>query len=63
MAAMGAFYLLTKQFQAHAKTFVRVGVIAGLVATLFQLIPTGDAQGRMLAASSAGHAGRDGRHV
>jgi cytochrome d ubiquinol oxidase subunit I len=50
MAALGAFYLLTKQFQAHAKTFVRVGVIAGLFATLLQLVPTGDSQGRMLAA-------------
>ena len=49
MAAVGAFYLLTKQFPAHAKTFVRVGVIAGLVASLFQLIPSGDAQGRMIA--------------
>jgi cytochrome d ubiquinol oxidase subunit I len=49
MAAVGAFYLLTKQYAAHAKTFVRVGVIAGLVASLFQLIPSGDAQGRMVA--------------
>jgi cytochrome d ubiquinol oxidase subunit I len=49
MAAVGAFYLLTKQFAAHAKAFVRVGVIAGLVASLFQLIPSGDAQGRMVA--------------
>ena len=49
MAALGAFYLLTKQFQAQAKTFVRLGVMAGLVASLVQLVPTGDAQGRMLA--------------
>ncbi len=49
MASIGAFYLLTKQFEGHAKTFVRVGVIAGLAASLFQLFPTGDAQGRMLA--------------
>src|SRR5208282_1347413 len=49
MAAIGAFYLLTKQFTAHAKTFVRVGVITGLVAALFQIAPSGDAQGRMLA--------------
>ena len=49
MAALGAFYLLTKQFQAHAKTFVRIGVLAGLVATLLQLMPTGDVQGRMIA--------------
>ena len=63
MAAVGAFYLLTKQFEAHAKTFVRVGVIAGLVASLFQLIPSGDAQGRMLAASPTRDAGRHGRFV
>jgi cytochrome d ubiquinol oxidase subunit I len=50
MAAVGAFYLLTQQFQAHAKTFVRVGVVAGLVASLAQIFPTGDAQGRMVAA-------------
>ncbi len=50
MAAMGAFYLLTKQFEAYAKTFVRIGVIVGLVASLAQLFPTGDAQGRMVAA-------------
>jgi cytochrome d ubiquinol oxidase subunit I len=49
MAAIGAFYLLTKQFQTYAKTFVRIGVIAGLVAALFQIIPSGDAQGRMIA--------------
>jgi len=50
MAALGAFYLLTKQFEAYGRTFLRVGVIAGLVATIFQLVPSGDAQGRMLAA-------------
>ena len=49
MAAIGAFYLLTKQFQTYAKTFVRIGVIAGLVAALFQIIQSGDAQGRMIA--------------
>jgi cytochrome d ubiquinol oxidase subunit I len=49
MAGIGAFYLLTKQFQAHAKTFVRVGVMVGLVAVLFQIMPSGDAQGRMVA--------------
>ena len=63
MAAIGAFYLLTKQFQTHAKTFVRVGVIAGLVAALLQLMPTGDAQGRMLANHQPATLGRDGRPV
>jgi cytochrome d ubiquinol oxidase subunit I len=49
MAGIGAFYLLTKQFQTHAKTFVRVGVMTGLVAVLFQIMPSGDLQGRMVA--------------
>ena len=49
MAAVGAFYLLTKRFQTYGKSFVRLGVIAGLLASLIQLIPTGDAQGRMVA--------------
>jgi cytochrome bd ubiquinol oxidase subunit I len=49
MAAIGAFYLLTKQFAAHARTFVRIGVIVGVFATIIQIAPTGDAQGRMLA--------------
>jgi cytochrome bd ubiquinol oxidase subunit I len=48
MAGIGAFYLLTKQFETHARAFVRVGVLAGLVAVLFQIFPTGDMQGRMI---------------
>jgi cytochrome d ubiquinol oxidase subunit I len=49
MAAVGAFYLLSDKHIEFAKTFVRVGVIAGLIASLTQLFPTGDAQGRMIA--------------
>jgi cytochrome d ubiquinol oxidase subunit I len=49
MAAVGAFYLLSDKHIEFAKTFVRVGVIAGLIASLTQLFPTGDAQGRMVA--------------
>ncbi len=49
MAAIGAFYLLARRDEAYGRTFVRLGVIAGLVAALFQLFPTGDGQGRMLA--------------
>ncbi len=48
MAGVGAFYLLTKQFEVHARAFVRVGVLVGLVAVLFQIFPTGDMQGRMI---------------
>lgn len=49
MAAVGAFYLLTGRFESYGRSFVRLGVIAGLLAALFQLFPSGDAQGRLVA--------------
>ena len=49
MASVGAFYLLWGNFQEYGRIFVRVGVIAGLIATVLQLFPTGDSQGRMIA--------------
>jgi cytochrome d ubiquinol oxidase subunit I len=49
MAAVGAWYLLGRRFEEHARLFVRVAVIVGLVAALLQLFPTGDRQGRMVA--------------
>jgi cytochrome d ubiquinol oxidase subunit I len=49
MAAVGAFYLLVKRHEAYGRTFVRIGVIAGLVATILMLFPTGDRQGKNIA--------------
>ena len=49
MAAVGAFYLLVGRHEPYGKSFVRLGVVVGLVATILQLFPTGDGQGRMLA--------------
>ena len=49
MAALGAFYLLAGRHEAYGRTFVRVGVIAGVIAAIFQLFPSGDSQGRMIA--------------
>ena len=49
MAGIGAFYLLTGKHEDYGRTFVRVGVTVGVVATVLQLYPTGDGQGRMLA--------------
>jgi len=49
MAAVGAFYLLAKRDLFYAKTFVRVGVIVGVIAAILQLAPTGDIQGKMIA--------------
>jgi cytochrome d ubiquinol oxidase subunit I len=49
MAAIGAFYVLTNRSVAYGKTFVRVGVIVGVIAAVLQMNPTGDIQGRMIA--------------
>jgi cytochrome d ubiquinol oxidase subunit I len=49
MAAVGAFYLLVKRAEPYGRTFVRVGVIAGVAASVLMLFPTGDAQGKNIA--------------
>lgn len=51
MAAVGAFYLLTKRDEPYGRTFLRGGVLVGVVAAVLQLFPTGDAQGKMIAES------------
>jgi cytochrome d ubiquinol oxidase subunit I len=45
MSALGAFYLLSHQYEAYARTFVRVGVIAGTIAMVLLIFPAGDRQG------------------
>ncbi|MGD0956375.1 MAG: cytochrome ubiquinol oxidase subunit I [Candidatus Acidiferrales bacterium] len=49
MAAVGAFYLLTKRDESYGRTFVKAGVIVGVIAACLQLFPTGDMQGGMIA--------------
>jgi cytochrome bd ubiquinol oxidase subunit I len=49
MAAVGAFYLLTKRSEAYGRTFVKGGVLVGVVAAILQLFPTGDEQGKLIA--------------
>ena len=49
MASIGAFYLLWGKFVEHGRIFLKVGVIAACIASVFQLFPTGDGQGRMVA--------------
>ncbi|MHB8501409.1 MAG: cytochrome ubiquinol oxidase subunit I [Candidatus Acidiferrales bacterium] len=48
MAAVGAFYLLTNRHEAYGRTFVKAGVLVGVVAAVLQLFPTGDQQGKMV---------------
>jgi cytochrome d ubiquinol oxidase subunit I len=49
MAALGAFYLLTRQHLEYGRMFVAMGVTAGLIASCILIFPTGDAQGRNIA--------------
>ena len=49
MAALGAFYLLMRRFEDFGRTFVRLGVTTGLVASALMIFPTGDGQGRNVA--------------
>lgn len=48
MAAVGAFYVLSKRDEVYARTFVKAGVIVGVIAACLQLFPTGDIQGRLI---------------
>jgi cytochrome d ubiquinol oxidase subunit I len=49
MMAVGAFYLLSKQYVEQAKIFLKVGVAAALIFVIPLIGPTGDGQGRNLA--------------
>jgi cytochrome bd ubiquinol oxidase subunit I len=49
MASVGAYYLLARRFEEHARVFVRTGVIVGTIAVLAMVFPSGDGQGRMIA--------------
>jgi cytochrome bd ubiquinol oxidase subunit I len=41
MAGLGAFYLLSNRHDEYGRIFVKVGVIAGVLASLWMLFPTG----------------------
>lgn len=49
VAALGAFYLLKGKHAEVAKRYVRVGVVAGAVSSLFQLMPSGHHQAQLVA--------------
>jgi cytochrome bd ubiquinol oxidase subunit I len=49
LAGIGAFYLLEGKFVEHARIFVRVGVTAGTIASIFMIFPTGDLNGKYMA--------------
>ena len=49
VAGVGAYYALSGRFTAQARLFLRVGVIAGLPASLAVAFPTGDWQAKLVA--------------
>jgi cytochrome bd ubiquinol oxidase subunit I len=49
MSAVGAYYLLEGKFNDYARAFLRVGVIAGVIACILQVFPTGDLHGKYVA--------------
>jgi cytochrome d ubiquinol oxidase subunit I len=50
MTAIGAYYLLSNTSESYGRTFVRLGVTVGVVACMLQMFPTGDGQGKNVAA-------------
>jgi cytochrome d ubiquinol oxidase subunit I len=49
MAATGAFYLLSNVHVDYARIFLKIGVIAGAIASCLMMYPLGDSQGRNVA--------------
>jgi cytochrome bd ubiquinol oxidase subunit I len=48
MAGVGAYYLLMRQREAFGRMFVTIGVIVGIVASIFQVLPSGDLEGQQV---------------
>ena len=48
MAGLGAYYLLLGQHERQARLYVRLGVTAGLIASILMIVPTGDEEGRQV---------------
>jgi cytochrome d ubiquinol oxidase subunit I len=49
MCSVGAYYLLENKAAEHAQSFLKVGVVAGVISCLTQIFPTGDFHGRYMA--------------
>lgn len=49
MAAVGAYYLLDRREEDYARIFLRVGVVAGVIASVVIIFPTGDLHGKYVA--------------
>jgi cytochrome d ubiquinol oxidase subunit I len=48
MAATGAYYVLSRKQEEYGRLFLRLGVIVAAIASVLQLFPTGDRQGKLV---------------
>jgi cytochrome d ubiquinol oxidase subunit I len=48
MAATGAYYVLSKKQEEYGQIFLRLGIIVATLASLSQIFPTGDRQGKLI---------------
>src|SRR5262249_30502120 len=48
MAAVGAYYILARKHEELGRVFLRIGIIAALIASAVQLFPTGDRSGQLV---------------
>ena len=48
MTGLGAYYLLSKRDLDYGRLFVTIGVVAGLISSIFQLYPSGDMEGNQV---------------
>ncbi|HEV8133533.1 MAG TPA: cytochrome ubiquinol oxidase subunit I [Pyrinomonadaceae bacterium] len=48
MAATGAYYVLSKKQEEYGRIFLRLGIIVATLASLSQIFPTGDRQGKLI---------------
>lgn len=49
MSSVGALYVLQGGNQEHGRTFLKVGVVAGVISCAMQIFPTGDLHGKYMA--------------
>lgn len=49
MTAVGAFYVLSRRQEEFGRLFVKLGLIVAVVASIFQLFPSGDRHGKLVA--------------
>lgn len=49
MSAVGAYYVLSGKNSEYGRQFIKLGVIAGVIVSVFQAFPSGDGQGKNLA--------------